>query len=66
MNDKVWMLVHPTKGFWYGPPATSAQEAWENARTWEQWLLGGRSMYDWREDMFKDGWRAKPVNLVIS
>ncbi len=65
MNDKVWMLVHPKKGFWYSPPATSAKEAWDNARQWEQWILGGRSVHGWREEMFEEGWRAKPVTLAL-
>lgn len=62
---KVWMIVHPTKGFWYSPPASNATEAWSNAKDWEQFLAGGQFTTDWIEDKKREGWRAKEVNIAL-
>ena len=60
-SDKVWMLTHPERGFYYAAPATNSLEAWENAA--REAKRGGEPMFGWERDMRKSGWRAKHVVL---
>ncbi len=64
MQDKIWMIVHDQFGFWYSPPATSAQEAWRNAESWEQFIQGGICIVGWVDAQKLLGWRARKVSIT--
>ena len=64
-TDSVWMLWHPSKGFWYSPPATNAADAWDKARLWENAETATRqSSKAWKASMRAQGWATKKVRLV--
>lgn len=62
--DKVWMIVRNKEGeesVWYSPPGCSAPEAWAKFRSYESL----NHSYLSKEDMMKQGYRAKRVSICI-
>ena len=61
---RTYMLVDKRGAVWYSPPGASPKECWDKAEDWEQWNQGGACIVGWKEQMQRDGYRAKPVTIT--
>lgn len=64
LEDKVYMLYHPDKGFLYSRPSTNQHHCWADASDFYfQGIILARQARI--ESMKKDGWRAKKVHIRL-